>query len=121
MFRSLTKISHNWQHAGVVHLSLQADGKGDLEDIPVCGIYAAQPATNLSLYLFVVVDFLDAVVVSQVYVAFNIFYQNMVHVDGVLSTSISFIFVMFIFRPIDLTRFRFNKIAIQGTPQMAVD
>ena len=30
---------HSWQHAGVVHLSLQADGKVAFEDIPRFGIY----------------------------------------------------------------------------------
>ena len=31
-------ICHSWQHTGVVHLSLQADGKIAFEDIPVFGI-----------------------------------------------------------------------------------
>ena len=40
-----------------------------------CMAYAAQPAMIL-----VLVVFLEAVVLSQVYVAFNIFYQHIVHV-----------------------------------------
>ena len=39
----LCTICHSWQHTGVVHLSLQADGKVAFEDIPVLA-YAAQPA-----------------------------------------------------------------------------
>ena len=33
----LCSICHSWQHPGVVHLSLQADGKVGFEDIPVFG------------------------------------------------------------------------------------
>ena len=34
----LCPICHSWQHTGVAHLSLQADGKVAFEDIPVFGI-----------------------------------------------------------------------------------
>ena len=39
---------------------------------------------------------------SQVHVAWDIFYQHIVHVYRVLSTTITFVFVMFILRPICL-------------------
>ena len=42
----LCTICHSWQHTGVVHLSLQADGKVAFEDIR-CLAYAAQPAMIL--------------------------------------------------------------------------
>ena len=48
----------------IAHLSLQADGKVAFEDIPVFGI--CRPACHDSLlYLFVLVLFLEAVVLSQ--------------------------------------------------------
>ena len=57
----LCTICHSWQHTGVVHLSLQADGKVAFEDIPVFGV--CRPAGHdSSLYLFVLVLFLEAVV-----------------------------------------------------------
>ena len=72
-------LCHSWQHTGVVHLSLQADGKVAFEDIPVFGV--CRPACHdSSLYLFVLVLFLEAVVLSQVHVALDIFYQHIVHV-----------------------------------------
>ena len=72
-------ICHSWQHRGVVHLSLQADGKVAFEDIPVFGV--CRPACHdSSLYLFLLVLFLEAVVLSQVHVASDIFYQHIVHV-----------------------------------------
>ena len=75
----LCTIGHSWQHTGVVHLSLQADGKVAFEDIPVFGV--CRPACHdYSLYLFVLVLFLEAVALSQVYVAFNIFYRHIVNV-----------------------------------------
>ena len=37
----LCTICHSWQHTGVVHLSLQADGKVAFEDIPVFGVCLA--------------------------------------------------------------------------------
>ena len=40
-------MCHSWQHTGVVHMTLRADGKVAFEDIPVFGIYAAQPAMIL--------------------------------------------------------------------------
>ena len=78
--RSLHHIlCHSWQLTGVVHLSLQADGKVAFEDIPVFGV--CRPACHdSSLYLFVLVLFLEAVVLSQVHVAWDIFYQHIVHV-----------------------------------------
>ena len=61
----LCTICHSWQHTGVVHLSLQADGKVAFEDIPVFGV--CRPACHdSSLYLFGLVLFLEAVVLSQV-------------------------------------------------------
>ena len=75
----LCTICHSWQHTGVVQLSLQADGKVAFEDIPVFGV--CRPACHdPSLYLFVLVLFLEAVVLSQVHVAWDIFYQHIVHV-----------------------------------------
>ena len=72
-------ICHSWQHTGVVHLSLQSDGKVAFEDIPVVGV--CRPASHdSSLYLFVLVLFLEAVVLSQVHLALNIFYQHIVYV-----------------------------------------
>ena len=60
-------------------MSLQADGKVAFEDIPVFGV--CRPACHdPSLYLFVLVLFLEAVVLSQVHVAWDIFYQHIVHV-----------------------------------------
>ena len=75
----LYTICHSWQHTGVVHLSLQTDGKVAFEDIPVFGV--CRPACHdSSLYLFVLVIFLEAVVLSQVHVALDTFYQHIVHV-----------------------------------------
>ena len=62
-----------------VHLSLQADGNVAFEYIPVFGV--GRPACHdSSLYLFVLVLFLEAVVLSQLHVAWDIFYQRFVHV-----------------------------------------
>ena len=70
---------HSWQHTRVVHLSLQVDGKVAFEYIAVFGV--CRPACHdSSLYLFVLVLFLDAVVLSEVHVALNILYQHIVHV-----------------------------------------
>ena len=75
----LCTICHSWQHTGVVHLSLQADGKVAFGDIPVFGV--CRPACHdSSLYLFVLVLFLEAVVLSQVQVSLDIFYQHIVHI-----------------------------------------
>ena len=75
----LCTICHSWQHTGVVHLSLQVDGKVAFEDIPVFGV--CRPACHdSSLYLFLLVLFLEAVVLSQVHVAWDIFYQHIVHI-----------------------------------------
>ena len=60
-------------------LSLQADGKVAFEDIPVFGVH--RPACHdSSLYLFVLVLFLEAAVLSQVHIALDIFYEHIVHV-----------------------------------------
>ena len=72
-------ICHSWPHTGVVHLSIQADGKVAFEDIPVFGV--CRPACHdSSLYIFVLVLFIETVVLSQVHVASYIFYQHIVHV-----------------------------------------
>ena len=64
----LCTICHSWQHTGVLQLSLQADCKVAFDDIPVFGV--CRPASHdSSLYLFVQVIFLEAVVLSQVLVA----------------------------------------------------
>ena len=61
-------------------MSLKADGNVDFEDIPMFGV--CRPACHhSSLYLFVLVRFLETVVLSQVHVAWDIFYQHIVHVD----------------------------------------
>ena len=60
-------------------MSLHADGKVAFEDVPVFGV--CRPACHdSSLYLFVLVLFREAVVLSQVHVALDIFYQHIVHV-----------------------------------------
>ena len=72
-------IWHSWQDTVVVNLSLQSDGKVAFEDIPVFGI--CRPACHdSSLYRFVLVLCLKAVVLSQVHVTLDIFYQHIVHV-----------------------------------------
>ena len=72
-------LCHSWQHTGIVHLSLQADGKVAFEDITV--FFVCRPACHdSSLHLFVLVLFLEAVVLSQVHVAVDILYQHIVHV-----------------------------------------
>ena len=51
---SVQVSAHSWQHTGVVHLSLQADGKVAFEDIPVFGI--CRPVCHdSSLYLSVAI------------------------------------------------------------------
>ena len=68
----LCTICHNWQHRGGVHLSLQADGKFAFDDIPAFGVF--HPACrDSSLYLFVLVLFIEAVVLSQVHAVLDIF------------------------------------------------
>ena len=95
----LCTIWHSWQHTGVVHLSLQADGKVACEDIPVFSI--CRPACHdSSLYLVVLVIFLEAVVLSPVHVALDISNQHIAHVYRVLPTTITFVFAMLILRPI---------------------
>ena len=81
-------------------MSLHADGKAAFEDIPVFGV--CRPACHdSSLYLFVLVLFLEAVVLSQVYVALDMFYQHIVHVyRGVVYMHL--VFAILILRPIRL-------------------
>ena len=70
-YPGLCTICLSWQHTRVVHLSPQADGNVAFEDIPVFGV--CRPACHdSSLYLFVLVLFLDAVM--------DMFYQHIVHV-----------------------------------------
>ena len=62
-------------------LSLQADGNVACEDVPVAVFGVCRPACHdSSLYIVVPVLFLDAVVLSQLHVALDIFYQHIVHV-----------------------------------------
>ena len=78
-FPGLCILCHSWQHTGVVHLSLQSDGKVAFEDVPVCGV--CRPACHdSSLYLFVLVIFLKAVLLPQVHIVLDICYQHIVHV-----------------------------------------
>ena len=62
----LCTLCHSWQHAGVVHLTLQADGnylnRVAFQDIPVFawGMPPSLPYDS-SLYLFVLVLFFEAV------------------------------------------------------------
>ena len=60
----LCTICHSWQHTGVVHLSLQADGKVAFEDIPVFSVWRLA-CHDSSSYFFVLVLFLEAVVLSR--------------------------------------------------------
>ena len=69
-------ICHSWQHTGVVHMSLQADGKVAFEDISLCLAYAAQPA--VILHCISLSWFFSS---RLVHVPFNIFYQHIVHVQ----------------------------------------
>ena len=70
---------HSWQHTGSVHLTPRADGKVAFEDIPVFSV--CRPACDdSSLYLFFPVLFLDVIVLYQVHIALNIFYQHIVHI-----------------------------------------
>ena len=77
----------------VIHMSLQTNDKVAFEEIPVT--YSAHP------YIFVLVLFLDAVVLLHVYVAFNIFYQHIVHID---CTGVARIFVWGGGHPADATQ-----------------
>ena len=97
----LCTICHSWQHTGVVHLSLQADVKVAFEDIPVFGV-CRSACHDSSMYLFVLVLFLEAVVLFQVHVALTFSISTLFTFIGVLSTTITFVFAMFILRPIRL-------------------
>ena len=93
----LCPICHSRQHSGVVRLSLQADGKVAFEDIPVFGV--CRPACHDSaLYLFVLVIFLEAVVLSQVHVALDFSISTLFTFIGVLSKTTTVVFAMFIVR-----------------------
>ena len=77
-------ICDSWQHMGVVRLSLQADGKVAFEDIPVFGV--CRPADHDSSLNFVVLRiFLDALALSQVYVAFKFSINTLLTFIEVLS------------------------------------
>ena len=98
----LSQNAQSDEKAILSRCTIQADGKVAFGDVPVFGV--CRPACHdYSLYIFVLVIFLEAVVFSQVHVALDIFYQHIVHVYwGVLSTTITFVFAMFILRPIRL-------------------
>ena len=95
-YPGLCIICHSWQHTLVVQLSLQADGKVvAFEDIPVFGV--CRPACHdSSLYLFVLVIFLEAVVLFQVHIALNISISTLFNFIGVLYITITCVFAMFI-------------------------
>ena len=77
---SLCTTCHSWQHTSVVHTSLQTDGKVAFVDIPVFGM--CRPSCHdYSLYIFVLVRFNEAVVLSQVHVPLDISYQHIVHLN----------------------------------------
>ena len=78
-YKGICVICHSWQHTGVVHMSLQADGKDTFEDIPVFRV--CRPAYNdSSVHLVVRVLFLDALVLPHVCIAFKMCCQHIVHV-----------------------------------------
>ena len=70
-------VSRSVQHPVVVQLCLQADGNVAFEEIFRCLACAAHDS---SLYLFVLVLFLEAVKLLLFQITINIFYQNIVHV-----------------------------------------
>ena len=76
-------IEHTYFHIGMCLVSVHVSAPHVIANahmicIPVS---SGKPACHdSSLYLFVVVLFLEAVVLSQVHVALNIFYQQIVHV-----------------------------------------
>ena len=81
----LGNVCHSWKHTGVVHVSVQADGKVAFEDIR-CFEYDAQPAVilrciSLSCYFSV---------------------YTLLTLIGLLYTTTTFAFAMFIFRLIRL-------------------
>ena len=73
-------------------MSLQADGKVAFEEIPMFGVFR-RACHDSSLYLLVLVLFLEAAVLSQVHVTLEIFYQHIVHVYWLVSTTITFVFI----------------------------
>ena len=80
------------------HMSLQADGKVDFEDIPVF-VVSRSACHDSSLYLFVLVLFLEAVALSQVYVYPSTFSisRALLTFIGVLSKTITLVFVSYIY------------------------
>ena len=80
---------HSWQHTGVVHLSLQTDGKVAFEDVPVFGV-CCPACHDSSLYLLLYT------------VPWTFSISTVFTFIGVLSTTITFVFAMFILRPIRL-------------------
>ena len=81
-------LCHSWQHRGVVHLFLQADGKVAFEDIPVFGI--CRPAYHdASLYLLVIVLF--RVATNTPYLSVCTLFTLIV----VLSTTITFVYMRY--------------------------
>ena len=82
-------------------LTMLVKVKVAFEDIPVFRV--RRPACHdSSMYIFVLVLFIEDVAMFQVYVVLNIFYQHIVKVYWVLSTTITLVFAMFILRLIRL-------------------
>ena len=94
----LCTICHSWQRTGVLHLSLQANGKVAVEDIPVFSI--CRPAYHIlrciSWSWFVALR-LQCCPKYTYPCTFSI--STLFTFIGVLSTTITFVFVMFILRP----------------------
>ena len=76
-------------------MSLQADGKVAFQDVPVFCV--CRPACHgSSLYIFVLVIFLDAVVCPKYTYPWTFSISTLFMFIGVLSTTITFVFAMFI-------------------------
>ena len=99
-------LQHSWHHTGVAYLSHQAYGKVVFEEIPVIGVGLIPPTLpwhDSSLYLFVLVLFLEVVVLSKYTYSLQHFLSaHGSRLLGVLSTTITFVLAMFILRPICL-------------------
>ena len=80
----LCTICHSRQHTEVVHMSLFMQMARLLLKISRCLVICRPACHDSSLYLFVLVIFLEAVVLSQVHVALDMFYQHIVHVYWVV-------------------------------------
>ena len=61
-------------------MSLQVDDKAAFEEMPVFGLWL-QAYHDSSLYLFVLVLFIEAEVLPQVYLTINIFYYLACYLD----------------------------------------